>query len=127
MTDSRGRIIWRVRRSDSAPQAAAFDALILASAREDHEALRPSRLIGGEVPFERELPDVGLTLIVRSTSPDAVLVSECDVFNADGSRRVYGRSANPLAVFVCSDRGILVTGLPAPDARSDSLDSRGDG
>src|ERR1700749_2740727 len=33
---------------------------------------------------------------------------------ADGSRRAYGCSGSPLAVVVRSERGIMITGLPAP-------------
>lgn len=120
MTDSPGRIIWRVRTADSSAQAAAFDALILAHSSQDQELVRPSRLINIDVPFERELPDVGLTLVVRSSSAGVGLVSECDILNADGSRRVYGRSQNSLAVFLCSEHGIVVTGLPA--AATPSID-----
>ena len=118
MTDSSRRIIWHVRAADSSPQSAAFDALILASDPAVQDQLRPSRLTTVNVPFERELPDIGLTLVVRTNSSDVALVAECDVLNADGSRRVYGRSRSALAVFMCSDRGIIVTGLPAPSATS---------
>ena len=118
MSDSEGKILWRVRAADGQPHAAAFDALILAADRSAQDELRPSRLIGIDVPFERELPVVSLTLVVRANSADAPLVSECDVLGPDGNRRVYGRSANSLAVFICSKGGIVVTGLPAPASQS---------
>jgi hypothetical protein len=114
MKESESRIVWRVRTADDSPQVGAFDALILAADSASQDRLRPSRLTGIDVPFERELPDIGLTLIVRANSHDAGLIAECDVLNADGTRRMFGRSHNSLAVFVCSRRGIIVTGLPAP-------------
>jgi hypothetical protein len=118
MGDREGKILWRVRTTDGQPRAAAFDALILATERPAQDMLRPSRLIGVDVPFERELPDVGLTLVVRANNADAPVFSECDVIGPDGNRRVYGRSGHPLAVFICSDAGIVVTGLPAPTFES---------
>jgi hypothetical protein len=121
MSASRGRIVWRVRTSDGKPLAAAFDALILATDSAAQDQLQPSRLIAVDTPFERELPDIDLMLVVRTNVADATLVNECDVFGADGSRRVYGCSRRTLAVFVCSERGIRVTGLPAPGAAPDSM------
>jgi hypothetical protein len=114
MTDSRGRIIWRVRTADSSSRTNAFDALVLASDSAARDQLRPTRVIAADVPFERELPDLELTLIVRSNPAEPPLIVECDVLNADGSRRLYGRAHNPLAVLMCSERGIIVTGLPEP-------------
>jgi hypothetical protein len=72
-------------------------------------------MIAADVPFERELPDIPLTIVVRSNPAEAPLIVECDVLNADGSRRVYGRSHISLATLICSESGILVTGLPEPD------------
>jgi hypothetical protein len=118
MSDSGGKILWRVHAADGQPRAAAFDALLLAADRPAQEELRPSRLIGVDVPFERELPNVPLTLIVRANIAGASLICECDVLGADGKRRVYGRSASSLAVFLCSKAGIVVTGLPAPASES---------
>ena len=118
MSDSGGKILWRVRAADGQPRAAAFDALILAADRTEQNALRPSRLIGIDVPFERELPSMPLTLVVRANDVGAPLLSECDVLGPDGNRRVYGRSSSSLAVFICSKAGILVTGLPAPASES---------
>ena len=114
MGERDGKILWRVRTPDGQPRAAAFDALILAAKRPAQDIVGPSRLIGIDVPFERELPDVPLTLVVRTSSADAPLLNECDVIGPDGNRRVYGRSGSPLAVFICSEAGIVVTGLPAP-------------
>ena len=118
MSDSGGKILWRVHAADGQPRTAAFDALLLAADRRAQEELRPSRLIGVDVPFERELPNVPLTLIVRTNTAGASLICECHVLGPDGSRRVYGRSASSLAVFLCSEAGILVTGLPAPASES---------
>ena len=120
MSDSGGKVLWRVRAADGQPRATAFDALVIATDRSAQETARHSRLIGIGVPFERELPSVPFALIVRANNPDASLLSECDVLGPDGSRRVYGRSGSPLAVFICSEDGIVVTGLPAPASESAS-------
>ena len=118
MSESSGHIVLRVRTANERPFSAAFDALILAIDSRNQAQLRPSRLTGIDTPFERELPDIGLTIVLRATAGDVGLVSECDVLNPDGSRRVYGRSRSTLTVFMCSDRGIVVTGLPAPALQS---------
>jgi len=120
MSDSQAKIRWRVHASDGQPRTAAFDALIIAANSAERSQLRPSRVVAIDIPFERELPDVALTLIVRANAADVSLVSEFDVFKANGVRRMYGRSSNALAVFVYSKRGIVVTGLgaPAPDSGS---------
>lgn len=114
MSHSKGKIVWRVHASDGRPHPAAFDALILAADPAAQEQLRPSRLLAMDAPYERELPSDSLTLIVRANSADTSLITECDVLGADGNRRMYGRSRNSLAVFVCSKHGIVVTGLAAP-------------
>jgi hypothetical protein len=114
MSESRGTILWRVHTADGHAKPAAFDALVLAADRSSHDALGPSRLIGVDVPFERELPRVPVTLVIRASDQSAPLLCECDVMGPDGKRKVYGRSGSPLAVFVCSEDGIVVTGLPSP-------------
>ena len=118
MGDIQGKILWRVHAADGQPRGAAFDALVLASDRAAQSALQPSRLIRVDVPFARELPNVALTLIVRANGADATLISECDLLDAAGNRRVYGRSRNSLAVFVCSEAAIMITGLPTPVSES---------
>lgn len=116
MNDSAGRIIWRVQSANGEAQPNAFDALVLTTDASVRASLSPTRLIGMPTPFERELPDVDLTIIVRATDATTSLVSECDVFSPSGERRVFGRSRNSLAVFICSHSGILVTGLPGPSS-----------
>jgi len=115
-----GRIIWRVQSTDSDARSKTFDALILSNDPALRPALGPPRLIGIRTPFEKELPDGDVTLIVRATDATVPLVSECDVLDSAGQRRVYGRSSNHLAVFVCSKSGITVTGLPEPGSGPDS-------
>jgi hypothetical protein len=114
MSDSAGKIVWRVRAKDDRPHAAAFDALVLPAERPSSDATKPLRLTNVDVPFERELPGLTLTVIVRGNDADASLVSECTLFGADGSRRALGVSRSTLAVFMCTETGLLVTGLPSP-------------
>ena len=114
MTEGQGRIVLRVQSAKGEARPNAFDALILSTDPAVRAKLSPARLIGMAIPFERELPDGEVTIIVRATEASSSLVSECDVFGPNGQRRVYGRSGNNLAVFVCSRSGILVTGLPEP-------------
>ena len=107
------KVVWRVRSADDAPNPGAFDALILATDGRGQDRLgRPTRLTGADVPFEREVPDVPFTLVVRARPDTRPLVVEFDVIGPDGARRAYGRSTQPLAVIVRSANGIIVTGLP---------------
>jgi len=120
MAQADGRIIWRVQSLNGEARPKAFDALLLTSDRALRDTLSPARLIGVATPFERELPDADLTIIVRTTDAASSLVSECDVLGPTGQRRVYGRSRSNLAVFVCSKSGITVTGLPEPGSEADA-------
>lgn len=79
--------------------------VVLAAARADQKRLSPSRFVDVSTPFERELPDLPLTLIVRTNASDSALICEVDVLGTDGVRRVYGRSHNQLAVIVYSENG----------------------
>jgi hypothetical protein len=119
MSNSAARIVLRVQAANGEPRSNAFDALILTTNRALREEVAPSHLTGMAVPFERELSDVDTTVIVRSNDTDLSLISECDVFGADGRRRVYGRSGKNVSVFMCSSAGIMVTGLPAPASGSE--------
>ncbi len=118
MSDAEGKILLRVRSADGNARTSAFDALILSTDRSLQPRLSPSRLTGMPIPFERELPAGDVTVIVRTTDGTTALVSDCDVLGPDGKRKVYGRSSNNLAVFVCSEGGIMVTGLPGPGSDS---------
>jgi hypothetical protein len=113
MSEATGKILWRVEAADGSSQTSAFDALVLATNSSDQDRLaRPSRLIGLDVPYERELPDVPLTLIVRTRTGSVPLQVFCDVRGPDGERTVFGRAGRPLAVIVRTSTGILLTGLP---------------
>lgn len=114
MSDSIGKIVWRVRARDDQPHVAAFDALVLPAGAPVSDALNHLRLTDVDVPFERELPSLTLTVIVRGNDAGVSLVSECTLFGADGTRRVHGGSASALAVFMCTESGILVSGLGSP-------------
>ncbi len=108
-----GTIHWRVSAADGLVHGNALDALVLAaSAGEQARLGESSQLLGCEVPFERRLPDIPLTLVVRANPNAGRLVVECDVLGPNGERRMYGRSTKPVAVIIRSTAGIMVTGLP---------------
>lgn len=113
MNSESGKLVWRVRARDDAHSAAAFDALVLRTDKRGAERLGPSpRLLGAAVPYESELADAPLILVVRARADAGPLIVECEAIGPDGARQVYGRSSDPLAIIVRSTRGILVTGLP---------------
>jgi hypothetical protein len=90
-----------------------LDALVLAAnASEQAQLGETAQLLGCEVPFERRLPDIPLTLVVRANPNAGRLMVECDVLGPNGERRMYGRSTRPVAVIIRSTTGIVVTGLP---------------
>jgi hypothetical protein len=112
MSTPQNRILWRVRAADGSARAAAFDAVVVIVDRSLADG--PPVLAAVDVPFERELPATPLTLVVRTNGPSPDLITECEVFAADGTRRHYGRAQGPLDVFVFSERGMTITGLRAP-------------
>jgi hypothetical protein len=110
MSDDPGRGVWRVWARDESTHEHGFDALVVF-----HDATpqaRWQRHVALPIPYEEELPDVPLTLIVRARPSSPALFVEYKGFAPDGSLRIVGRSAHPLAVIVRSASGILVTGLP---------------
>jgi hypothetical protein len=111
-----GTIHWRVSAADGLAHSKALDALLLATNTNEQAQLgETSQLLGCEVPFERRLPDIPLTLVVRANPNAGRLLVECDVLGPNGERRMYGRSTKPLAVIIRTAAGIAITGLP--DAR----------
>jgi len=114
----RDKVVWRVSALDGLPRAGAFDALILPTDGGSPDRLgRPTRLTDAAVPHQGELTDTPFVLVVRARMDAGPLKVECDVLRADGSRRVYGRATQPIAVIVRSATGVLVSGL------SDGLES----
>ena len=111
--NDRGKVVWRVSALDRAPRASAFDALILPTDGGSPDRLgRPTRVIDAAVPHQGELTDTPFVLVVHARADIGALKVECEAFGADGSRRVYGRASQPIAVIVRSATGVLVTGLP---------------
>jgi hypothetical protein len=105
-----GRIVWRVRAQDDVAHANVFDAALLPP---DASSWEPVRLFGLDVPYESERPDGPVTLIVRARAGACRIVVECEAFDPDGNRRVFGRSANAESVIIRTTNGIRVGKLPA--------------
>jgi hypothetical protein len=117
MSTETGKLLWRVRAADDSPHAAAFDALVLPTDASSRARLGLSpRLLGTAVPYEAELTDTPVALVVRARANAGRLIVECEAIGPDGERRVYGRATEPLAVIVRSPTGVLVTGLPTEPA-----------
>jgi hypothetical protein len=49
--------------------------------------------------------------VVR-TNGTGTLITQCERLDTDNTRRSCGRAQGPLDVFVFSQRGMIVTGLP---------------
>ncbi len=111
--NDRDKVVWRVSALDGLPRAGAFDALILPTDGGSPGQLgRPTRLTDAAVPHQGELTDTPFVLVVHARADAGPLKVECEALRADGSRQVYGRASQPIAVIVRSATGILVTGLP---------------
>jgi hypothetical protein len=105
-----GRLVWRVRAQDNVARASVFDAALLPP---DASSWEPVRLFGLDVPYESERPDSPMTLIVRARAGACLIAVECEAFDADGQRLVFGRSTNAESVIIRMPNGIRVTTLPA--------------
>jgi hypothetical protein len=117
MIGTPAKVVWRVRARDDADHAAAFDALVVPTDAGARARLADSpRLLGAAVPYEGELPDAPLTLVVRTRTGAGPLIVEYEAFGPDGSRQVYGRGFESLVVIVRSTTGIVITGLPSATA-----------
>jgi hypothetical protein len=119
MSDDYGKAVWRVAARDGAAHEHAFDALVVVA--DDTTKLPIRRHVGVAVPFEGELEDVPLTMIVHARPEVGPIVVDYCVYGSDGSGRVCGRSTQQLAVIVRSATGILVTGLPGPGDQGGAL------
>jgi hypothetical protein len=125
MIPKSAEVVWRVRAQDDSAHASAFDALVLptdAGARAGPEdAAGAARLLGAAVPYEAELPDAPLVLVVQSRAGTSPLIVEYESFGPDGSRQVYGRGSHPLVVIVRTTSGIMIGGLPPGTAEPPAL------
>ena len=115
MIGTSAKAVWRVRARDDADHAAAFDALVVPTGAREQLADSP-RLLGAAVPYEGELPDAPLTLVVRTRTGAGPLIVEYEAVGPDGTRQVYGRGFESLVVIVRSTTGIVITGLPSATA-----------
>lgn len=120
MIGERATFAWRVHARDASKAADAFDALILPTDGRTKRFEHPTRLVACSIPYESELPDTPLTLVVRARPAVGPLIVECETFAPDGTRLVYGRGSQPLVVIVRSAHGIIVSGLPFPEVPDES-------
>ena len=119
MSDDDRRAVWRVRAQDDVRRVQGFDALVLVDGAAG--AGRVQRHVGLPVPYEGEMPDRPLTLIVAARPGVGALVVEYRACRADGTGCVTGRSMDAVVVIARSATGILVTGLrgsPRSSARA---------
>ena len=113
MSPDGAKVLWRVQSADGAARENAFDALVMpTNSTRPTQTGPPTRRLSLAVPYDEELPNIPLVLVVRARAGGAPLIVECDVFGPDGERRVFGRSQTPLAVIVLTGNGIRVSGLP---------------
>ena len=112
MSEDAGRAVWRVDTYDATARENAFDALILIDDAA-HKA-RGGRHVGLPTPYEGELPDVPMTLIVWAHPEVGPLTVRYTGYAADGSARIVGQGRLPLTVIHRSASGIQITGLPGP-------------
>lgn len=111
-----GKAVWRVRAPDNSAHTNAFDALVIVQG--DHSAARTQRHANLSIPYEGELPNAPLTLIVHSLGASTLLV-DFDGYDENGTIQVRGRAHTPIAVIArSSSGGVLVTGLPDGDSNS---------
>jgi hypothetical protein len=105
------RTVWGVSARDQSARDDAFDALVIVHG--DPGFQRSERHVGASVPFEGELPNAPLTLIVRTRHGAAPLLVDVKSFATDGTMLTHGRSTTGVAVIARSaSGGIMVTGLP---------------
>ena len=110
MSTQSGRVVWRVTTQAGDERAGACDALVLPHAASPADA--GERHVGLSVPHEGTFTDRPHTLVVRARPGAGPLVVEYDVYSADGSRQMGGRSTSSLTAIVRSTSGMQVTGLP---------------
>jgi hypothetical protein len=104
-----GKLVWRVRAQDEMARTSVFDAALLPP---DAWSWEPIRLFGLDVPYASERPDGPMTLVVRARTGSCRIVVECEAYDGNGTRLVYGRSTNSEAVIIRMPTGIRVTTLP---------------
>ena len=110
MSTDVGRVVWRVTAQAGDEREDACDALVLPHTASPEDA--GERHVGLAVPHEGTFADRPHTLVVRARPGVGPLVVEYDVFSADGTRQMRGRSAGALTLIVRSPSSMQVTGLP---------------
>jgi hypothetical protein len=119
MSDDQGKIVLRIQARGGVERAMAVDVLALPHGERNQDREPFTRQLRAGIPFEHTLVDAPCTIIVRASAPSVKLVATCDMIGPDGARRMVGRSANAVSVFVYTGSGILVSGLPDPESDSD--------
>ena len=102
---SQRRVTLRVT-ADGAP--AAFDALILFDQR---RVFKGQTLRGQHTPFEIDLPDTDVTIVVQRRDHHRRVIAEYEV-TASGKRQTWGRSWQPTSVLQRRGGRIVCAGLP---------------
>jgi|SRR6185437_3027033 len=105
-----GRATLRVTAAESEP--AVFDALILLGG--GHAASSPRRLRGEATPFNLDLPDEDMTVVIQPRDPGRRLIAEYER-EVGGRRVLLGRSWMPTPILQRLRGGIVCTGLSASD------------
>jgi hypothetical protein len=102
-------------RVTSASDRATFDALAIFDRRRGFETQRFSRQ---QTPFETELPDGDVTIVVRPHDATQPVVAEYEVVVA-GTRRLWVRSSHGMPILRRHRGGVIGAGIPDPDAGTD--------
>src|SRR5215210_2989245 len=94
--------------SESGP--AIFDALVLF---DRHRGFETQRFSGQQTPFETELSDGDVTIVVRPRDATHAVAAEYEVAVA-GKRRLWIRSWADMPVLRRHRGGVIGAGLPGP-------------
>jgi hypothetical protein len=91
---------------------AIFDALVLFDRQRRFETQRFS---GQQTPFETQLPDGDVTIVVRPRDATHPVAAEYEVTVA-GKRRLWVRSWDAMPILRRRRGGVIGAGISAPDA-----------
>jgi hypothetical protein len=95
--------------SESGP--ATFDALVIFDRRRGFET---QSLLSQQTPFETELADGDVTIVIRPLDPSHTVVAEYEVA-VSGKRRLWVRSWQTTPIVLRRRRGgVISAGLPDP-------------
>jgi hypothetical protein len=96
-------------RVTSESGSAAFDALVIFDRRRGFET---QRFVGQQTPFEAELVDGDVTIVIRPLDVNHTVVAEYEVAVA-GQRRLWARSWHGTPIVIRRQRGgVIAAGIP---------------